>query len=207
MIDSIKWFGHGSFAIEGPPLIYIDPWRVAKHVFHPDAILVSHDHYESFSIADISKLRGPTTQILSNPTVIEQLDDGTVLRPWQSITIDRASIKAVPAYSPTSIRHPEEAGGLGFVISLNLYDIYYAGGTQIIPEMDHIHPDVAILPIDGDGTLTVAEAADVVRQMRPRWVLPSNWGPAGDGASIVEARQLQELVQDYAQVIIPEPTR
>ena len=155
MIENIRWLGHGSFVIEGPPLIYIDPWRVVKKVFHPDVILISHDHYEHFSIADITKLRGPDTRIIGNQTIVNQVDGGQLLRPWQSITVDRANIKAVPAYSPGSMTHPQEAGGLGYVISLNLYDIYYAGGTGIIPEMDKIQPDIAILPIDGDGTLSV----------------------------------------------------
>lgn len=204
MIDSIKWLGHGSFVIEGPPIIYIDPWRVVKRAFFPDVILISHDHYEHFSVADINKLRGPHTRLISNANVVEQLGWGEVLRPWQGITVDKASIKAVPAYSVASMRHPKEAGGLGFVISLNLYDIYYAGGTQRIPEMETIRPDVAILPIDNDGTLDVMEAAEVVRQMRPRWVIPCNWGASGGAASIMEARQLKETVRDYTEVIIPE---
>ncbi len=207
MIENIKWLGHGSFVIEGPPIIYIDPWRVVKQVFHPDVILISHEHYDHFSVADISKIRGPETRIISNETIAAQLDGVTVLRPWQSITVERASIKAVPAYSLNSLQHPKEAGGLGFVISLNLYDIYYAGDTQIIPEMERIQPDIAILPIDGNGTLTVEQAAQVVRKMRPRWVIPSNWGTTTEGASSIDAKTLQELVRDYAKVIIPEQTR
>ena len=207
MLESIKWLGHGSYVIEGSPLIYIDPWRVVKNVFHPDVILISHDHYEHFSIADIAKLRGPDTIIIGNQTIVDQVEGATLLRPWQSISIDRASIKAVPAYSPEGVRHPQEAGGLGFVISINLWDIYYAGDTQIIPEMDKIQPDVAILPIDGDDTLSIETAAKLTRQMRPRYVYPSNFGTTPEGASVLDARQLRDMVIDYSEVIIPEQTR
>lgn len=203
MIDRIQWLGHGSFFIQGPPLIYINPWRVARHTFHADVILVSHNHYDHCSLADIDKLRGPETVVIGNDLVAREIPGCKVLRPWQSIAIDRASIKAIPAYSPKSWQHPPEDGGLGFIISLNYFDIYYAGDTQIIPEMDGIRPDIAILPIDGNGTLTMSEAVEVVKKMRPRWVLPSNWGPLTEGASEHDAAQFKREVGERAEVIIP----
>lgn len=206
MIENIKWLGHGSFIIEGPPIIYIDPWRVVKQVFHPDVILVTHDHYDHFSSADVSKLTGPDTRIITNDAVASQLDQSEILRPWQSLTVDRASIKAVPAYSTDGLQHPKEAGGLGFIVSVNLFDIYYAGGTQIIPEMDLIRPDIAILPIEGNGALSIEDAVQVVRAMQPRWVLPCNWG-SSEGATHLDAKQFRDLASDYAEVVIPELTR
>lgn len=207
MIDNIQWLGHGSFVIQSDPLIYINPWRITRKVFHPDVILIGHEHHQHFSIPDIEKLRGAETKIIGNLAIVEQLPDTTLLRHWNIINIGKASIKAVPAYSPNSTKHPQEAGGLGFVISLNFYDIYYAGDTQIIPEMNRIHPDIAILPIDGNGTLTVEDAVEAVQLMRPRWVIPSNWGYPADGASLIEAQRFKRLVGDSATVIIPEQIR
>lgn len=203
MIEKIQWLGHGSFVIQGPPLIYIDPWRVVRSVFHADVILVSHSHYDHCSLADIQKLRGPDTQVVSNAAVAQMVENVTVLRPWHSISIDKASIKAVPAYSH-DLSHPKSEGGLGFVISLNYYDIYYAGDTQIIPEMDMIQPDIAILPIDGQGTLDVAAAVEVIKKMRPRWVIPCNWGTISDGATQFDVQHFKSLVGDRADVIIPK---
>ena len=203
MIESIKWLGHGSFLIQGPPIIYINPWKISKRVFHADLILITHDHYEHFSQADITKLHGPDTIIVGNERVANELDGVNVLRPWHSMTVDRASIKAVPAYSPNSFTHPQEDGGLGYIISLNYYDIYYAGDTEIIPEMDQIHPDIAILPIDGNGTLSVEEAAALTQKMRPRWVIPSNWSKRAEGATSMDVLRFRELVGDSAEVVIP----
>jgi L-ascorbate metabolism protein UlaG (beta-lactamase superfamily) len=202
MIERIQWLGHGSFIIEGPPLIYINPWRVARSVFHADLILVSHDHYDHCSLADINKVRGPHTRIIGSERVANEIEDCTVLRPWQSVTVDRACIKAVPAYSPNHWKHPASDNGLGFVISLNLYDIYYAGDTQFIPEMAGIRPDIAILPIDGDGTLTIDDAAEVVKHMRPRWAIPSNWGPETVGASRLDAETFKRQADPWAEVVI-----
>ncbi len=203
MIDQIQWLGHGGFFIQGPPLIYINPWRIARHTFHADVILVSHDHYDHCSLADIEKLRGPQTIIIGNERVAREVPGCQVLRPWQSITIDRANIKAVPAYSPQDWRHPIQDKGLGFIISINFYDIYYAGDTQIIPEMSRIRPDIAILPIDGRGTLTPIEAAAVVKEMRPRWVIPCNWGATAEGASELDALAFKRAVGERATVILP----
>lgn len=204
MIDKIQWLGHGGFMIQGPPLIYIDPWRVVKGAFHADVILISHDHYDHFSPADIEKLQGPETKIITNEKVAGELPDASTLLPWQSMTIDRASVKAVPAYSPGDLRHAPENGGLGFVISVNTYDIYYAGDTKIIPEMDKIHPDVAMLPIDNNGTLSPEDAAEVVKKMRPRWVFPYNWGANSETVTKYDVQRFVTSVGDASQVIIPE---
>jgi len=202
MIERIQWLGHGSFSIQGPPLIFINPWRVVRKAFHADVILVSHDHYDHCSQADIEKLCGPGTRVFGNERVAKQIDGCDVLRPFQSVTIDRASIKAIPAYSPNDLRHPKEDGGLGFIISLDYYDIYYAGDTQDIPEMSVIKPDIAILPINGAGTLTVEAAVKVTMRLRPRWVIPCNWGPTGEAASRADAQAFKNAVGSVAEVMI-----
>ncbi|GIL08638.1 MAG: MBL fold metallo-hydrolase [Chloroflexota bacterium] len=205
MIDRIQWLGHSSFMIQGPPLIYIDPWRVARSAFHADIILISSNLYDRCSLADIDKLRGPETLVIGSETVAQQVENCTVLRPWQSLTVDRAAIKAVPACTSDAWGQPI-VSGLGFVISINLYDIYYAGPTQITPEMDTLRPDIAILPIDGRGTLNVADAAQVIRQMRPRWVFPANWGVYGEGAARSDALALQRLTAGQTEVVIRAQT-
>lgn len=206
MIDRIQWLGHGSFVIQGPPRIYINPWRVARGDQPADIILISHDHYDHCSQADTNKLRDAHTLVIGNERVAREIEGCTVIRPWQSMTEDRVCIKAVPAYSPNDWRHPVEEGGLGFVISLNLYDIYYAGDTQLIPEMMNLHPDIAILPIDGRGTMTVDEAVEAVHQLKPRWVIPSNWGSHPEGASRLEAQAFRRQAESYAEVLLLEQT-
>lgn len=204
MIENIKWLGHGSFMIQGPPFIFIDPWRVVRTAFHADIILISHDHYDHCSTADVKKLRGPDTHIISNKHVAKQVPSTTILRPWQSISIDRVSIKAIPAYSPDGTQHPKSDDGLGFVISMNYYDIYYAGDTKIIPEMARIKPDIAILPIDNKDTMSVKEAVKAIDILKPRWVIPCNWTEQSEGTSLVDVNEFKSLIKDKAEVIIPK---
>ncbi|MEO8396574.1 MAG: MBL fold metallo-hydrolase, partial [Chloroflexota bacterium] len=120
MIDQIQWLGHSSFAILGDPLIYINPRRVTRIPRPADAILISNEHYEYCSTADIEKLRGPNTQIIASGRAAQMIENCTVLRPWQSISVGRACIKGIPAYSPRLGSLDE--GGLGFVISVNYFD-------------------------------------------------------------------------------------
>jgi L-ascorbate metabolism protein UlaG (beta-lactamase superfamily) len=202
MIERIQWLGHGSFRLQGSPLIYINPWRVARSVFHADIILITHDHYDHCSLADIDKLRGPHTLVIGNERVASEIGDCTVIRPWQSLTIDRACIKAIPAYSLDEWQHPKSDGGLGFVLSINRYDIYYAGDTQFIPEMNNLKPDIAIVPINGHGTMTVEEASEAVRQMKPRWAIPSNWGSTSEGATRLDALAFKSALQDQVDVVL-----
>lgn len=189
--------------LQGPPLIYINPWRVTRSIFLADVLCISHEHYEHFSLGDIEKLRGPGTQIITNASVAALVDGATELRPWQSMTVDRARVTAIPAYSVNSAHHARERGGLGFLISLDFYDIYYAGDTEITAEMDLLHPDIAILPIDGDSTLTVSDAVEVVKKMRPRYAIPCNWSANGPGAALSDALAFKAAVGDRCEVVIP----
>ncbi|MBN1286599.1 MAG: MBL fold metallo-hydrolase [Anaerolineae bacterium] len=194
ILDRIQWLGHGSFRIQGPPLIYINPWTVTSGPFLADAVLVGHDHYDHCSPGDIAKLVGPESVIITNALAADFLPEyGSVkvLRPWQSINVDRASIKAVPAYTPHSAVHAREAGGLGFVISLDSYDIYYAGDTGLIPEVEKIHADIVMVPIDGRNTMSPKTAAAMVNRIRPRYAIPYNWGNPNVGASKGDALEFR----------------
>lgn len=205
MIEDIKWLGHASFRIQGPPLIYIDPWRVTRDNKPADIILVSHDHYDHCSPADVEKVRGSQTVVIASPMAAKVLNGATVLRPWQSLNVGRACIRTVPAYNAF---HPCESEGLGFIISIGMYDIYYAGDTNLIPEMAKFNPDVAILPIGGRQTMSAEDAVNAVRQMRPRWVIPSHWGNnSAEGGSILDLKTFARGVEGITEVILPERVR
>jgi L-ascorbate metabolism protein UlaG (beta-lactamase superfamily) len=206
MLDRIQWLGHGSFRIQGPPLIYINPWRIARDAFHADVILITNDQYNHCSPGDVNKLRGPQTVLISNPSAAAVLgEDVMVLRPWQSVNVGDARITAVPAYTFTG-HHPVSKGGLGFIISIDYYDIYYAGSTDTVPELSRIQADIAILPVAaGQGTMDLEGSVDLVRHMRPGWVIPSHWGTVG--GTYLDAQALARAVGEQAKVVLPEEMR
>ncbi|MBN2303060.1 MAG: MBL fold metallo-hydrolase [Anaerolineae bacterium] len=206
MIDRIQWLGHGSYRIQGPPLIYINPWRIARAAFHADVILISNDQYDHCSPADVFKLCGPQTVIIGNPGAAAVLGDNViVLRPWQSYLAGDARITAVPAYTFTN-HHPVSKGGIGFIVSIDYYDLYYAGVTDIVPELNSIQADIAVLPVAaGPGTMTLDRTVDWVRRTRPGWVLPSHWGTVG--GTYLDAQALDRALGNEAKVVLPEKIR
>ena len=175
---------------------------MVKRESPPDIVLIGHDHYDHCSPADVEKIRGDNTVIIGSESVARVIKDTTVLREWHGFSVDRASIKAVPAYSPGDPRHPPEAGGLGFVISLDYFDIYYVGDSQIVPGMEHLRPDILLLPIDGYGRLTVDEALRLVDMLKPRWAIPYNWGGAGEEATLLDAQSFKSRVRDSTEALL-----
>jgi len=202
LIDRIRWQGHGSFAIEGSPLIQIAPWRVVKSDVPPDLILLGHDHYDHCSPADVEKIRGENTVIVGNESASRIIRGVQVLREWQSINVGKANIKAIPALSSRDPRDPKVGGRLGFLISLDLYDIYYVGEADTVNETTYLRPDIILLPIDGFGRLSVADAARLVNTMQPRWAIPYNWGGAGEEATQLDAQSFQSQVSGSTEALL-----
>ena len=202
MIDRIRWQGHSSFAIEGEPFIQIAPWRVVKTEAPPDLILLGHDHYDHCSPADVEKIRGENTVIVGSESASRIIPGTQVLREWQSINVGKANIKAIPALSSRDPRDQQVDGRLGFLISLDLYDIYYVGEADTVSENSYLKPDIILLPIDGYGRLSVTDAVKLVKSMQPKWAIPYNWGGAGEEATQLDAQSFQSQVSGATEVLL-----
>lgn len=200
MIDRIRWQGHGSFALESQPRIQIAPWRVVKPEAIPDVILIGHDNFDHCSPADVEKIRGPHTLVIGSESAAGLIPDMQVLRAWQSISIDRATITAIPAASKVAAAASKGNGPLGFLVSLDLYDTYYVGESEAIPDVKHIKPDIILLPIDGYGRLTVELGLEMLRVMQPTWAIPYNWGGTGAEATQLDAQSFKSRVDRPTQV-------
>lgn len=198
MLDRIHWLGYGGFALLNGIHLYINPWRIARPSQPADFILISHPHYEVCSPLDIDKLRAPTTRVIAAENAAADLGIVEVLRPWQTISAGRLCVKAISAEGRGS-----SPDGLGFMISLNFHDIYYAGYTELQPEMARIRADIALLPINGASE--VEAAADLIATMRPSAVIPYTWG--GSSTFIIDAQRLARMVGDKTQISLPVPAR
>ena len=198
MIDRIRWQGHGSFTIAGQPSIQIAPWRVVKSDAPPDVILIGHDNFDHCSPADVEKIRGENTALIGSESAARVIPDIKVLREWQNISIERASITAIPA----ATRRSAADGRLGFLISLDLYDIYYVGESEVIPDVRHFNPDIIMLPIDGYGRLSVQAGLELLDIMKPAWAIPYNWGGAGAEATELDAQSFRSRVTGATEVLL-----
>ncbi len=183
-LRGIEWLGHASFRIRTRAgVVYIDPYRV-EDAPPADLILITHDHFDHFSRADILRLAGRRTTAIGPATVMEQLRGRTVsVRPGETFEFDELEIEALPAYNTNKLDssgkpfHSREAGWLGFVLRDGPRRIYHSGDTDVIPEMDQAAGvDVALLPVSGTYVMSPLEAAEAARRIDPAVAVPMHWG-------------------------------
>jgi L-ascorbate metabolism protein UlaG (beta-lactamase superfamily) len=191
MVDKLHWLGHDNFRLDGPPVIYFDPWKLRGAPAKADLVLVSHEHQDHCSPDDVRLVSGPETIIVAAATAAQRLPDARIIRPGDRLQVAGVEVEAVRAYNVNKFRapgvpfHPREAEHVGFVVSVSGTRIYFAGDTDYIPEMTDIACDVALLPVSGTYVMTVEEAAEAARTLNPQITVPMHYGSgigtSGDG--------------------------
>lgn len=173
---SIKWLGHSSIKIKSDKkTIYIDPYEIDQEE-KADIILITHSHYDHFSLPDIEKIKKENTKIIMGGSCAADLEY-QILLPNKEIEIDGIKIQAVYAYNVGKEFHPKEKNGVGFVVEIDGKKIYHAGDTDLIPEMNAVEDiDVALLPIGGKYTMDAMEAAQAANIIEPEIAIPIHYG-------------------------------
>ena len=199
LLSQLRWLGHDSFLLEGPPVIYIDPWRLGKGLPVADMILVSHEHGDHCSPQDVKRVSGPHTLIVANETAASQLPgDVRVMRPGDEVLVGEVTIQAVPAYNVSKFRspgvpfHPKSARHNGYVLTIGGERLYFAGDTDHVPEMSGLQCDIALLPVSGTYVMTAEEAAEAARTIQPQVAVPMHYG-AGVVGTASDAERFKTL--------------
>jgi L-ascorbate metabolism protein UlaG (beta-lactamase superfamily) len=196
MVDRLHWLGHDSFRLDGPPVLYFDPWKLQGTPALADLVLVSHEHHDHCSPDDVRLVSGPETIVVAAATAAQRLPGARVVRPGDRLSVADVEVEAVRAYNVNKFRspgvpfHPRKAEHVGFVVSVGGVRIYFAGDTDHIPEMADINCDIALLPVSGTYVMTVDEAANAARTLSPQIAVPMHFGSgigsAGDGQRFTE---------------------
>jgi L-ascorbate metabolism protein UlaG (beta-lactamase superfamily) len=181
---NIHWLGHDSFRIQSKDLeIYIDPYRLQGNPPKADLILITHDHGDHCSPADVAKIQKVDTAIVAIQAAAAKLKgDLHTVRPGETLTVKGIPIQTVPAYNVNKFRqpgvpfHPPESGHVGYILTIEGVRIYHAGDTDFIPEMKSIHVDVALLPVSGTYAMTAEEAVQAADAIHPRVAVPMHVG-------------------------------
>ncbi|MCL5950412.1 MAG: MBL fold metallo-hydrolase [Chloroflexi bacterium] len=177
MADQIFWLGHDSFRLEGERVVYVDPWKLAPDAKKADIILVTHDHHDHLSEDDILRISKADTIIVGPLAVTRQLSPkATLVKPGDKLTVRDVPIEVVPAYNVNKKFHPQSAGYVGYIVTLNGKRIYHAGDTDQIPEMASIRTDIALLPVSGTYVMTADEAAKAADTIKPALAIPMHYG-------------------------------
>ena len=201
ILEYIHWLGHDSFRIDGDLVIYMDPWKLPIESPEADLILVSHDHFDHCSTEDVELVRGDDTLLAANPSSVPNLKlPVRIMHPGEILEHRGVTIEALPAYNIGKTFHPKGADHLGFILTIDGERVYFAGDTDIIPEMTGLTCDVALLPVSGTYVMTAEEAAEAVGVIKTRVAIPMHYG-AGVVGTVEDALKFQEL-SDVPVVIL-----
>jgi L-ascorbate metabolism protein UlaG (beta-lactamase superfamily) len=191
-------FTQSSFLIKIPDVvIYVDPHQIEGGE-KADLILVTHEHFDHLDPATITALRKDDTVIVANAPCAQRLEDQghvVALEEGQTASERGVDIRAVAGYN----NHHPRGFNVGFVLKVAGKTVYHAGDTSRVPEMAELGSiDVALIPIGGTYTMNEEEAAALVRDLKPKVVIPMHYGYATGG----DPKRFATLVGDAAQVII-----
>lgn len=184
MLERIHWLGHDAFWIDGPQIIYLDPYMLGTGDPKADVILITHDHGDHCSPGDVAKVQQEDTTVVTIAAAAAKLKgDIQIVEPGDSVTVKGVEVEAVPAYNVNKFRspgvpfHPKESGHVGFVVTLDGQRIYHAGDTDHIPEMADLGEiDIALLPVGGTYVMTADEAVEAAGTIQPKIAIPMHVG-------------------------------
>jgi L-ascorbate metabolism protein UlaG (beta-lactamase superfamily) len=217
----LNWLGHSGFKISpvGVPsekgkVIYIDPYNI-KEGEKADLILITHSHYDHCSLADMSKIVKEGTKILVTAdcqSKITRFNVGIkieVVEAGQEFVFGGIKVSVVPAYNLDKPFHSKDEGWVGYVIKMNDVIIYHAGDTDKIPEMQKLtgykqsdKKFVALLPVGGRFTMSVDEAIEAAKMIKPDLAIPMHYGSVvGIGDDAKEFVEMCKLEKIEAEVL------
>jgi len=206
LVSKLHRLGHDTFRLNGPPIIYIDPWKLPPGSPPADLILVTHDHFDHCSPEDVKKISKPGTVVIASAPAAAMLPGARILHPGESITVGEVTVEAVPAYNVNKFRspgvpfHPKSAGHNGYIITVGGERLYHAGDTDHIPEMAGYRCDVALLPVSGTYVMTADEAAAAALDIKPRVAVPMHYGDIVGGAADVQ--RFKTLCEDTGVAVV-----
>ncbi len=203
---TIQWLGHASFRIcYEDKVIYIDPWKLKESAGDATLVLVSHSHYDHYSVEDIAKVSGSDTKLIASADVVAKEKAGEGIMPGLTVEQAGVRVKGVAAYNPSKQFHPKGNNWVGFIIEIGSKRIYYAGDTDLTEEMKSLKDiDAALLPVGGTYTMSAKEAAEATRHIRPKLAIPYHWGDIVGGRN--DAEQFSEQAECDVKILSPGET-
>lgn len=221
--NKITWLGHSAFQIITPSgqVALIDPWlrgnpqcpEQHKEPARVDAILVSHAHGDhlgdTVALAKKFKPRIACNYELHVWLASKGVRNTMPMNKGGSQKIGDLEVTMVHAFHSSGIEDDGQViyGGepAGWIVRLpGGLTLYHAGDTAVFGDMKLIAelyaPEIALLPIGDLYTMGPREAAQAIRLLNVKHVVPMHYGTFPPLTGTPEA--LRELTQDILQLDI-----
>ena len=114
--------------------------------------------------------------------------------------VEGVTVRAVPAYNISEGHtdfHPNSREDCGYLITLGGTTIYVAGDTEDNEDVLNIKDvDIAFLPVNQPYTMTVEQAARVVKAIKPKIFYPYHYGQVDEKTDIEALKKAVEGVTE-----------
>ena len=144
-----------------------------------DIVLISHYHKDHLQQEALDRIIKEDTIVIAPKDCANRINANTIkfVKPGDSFNVEDIRIIVLDAYNTQeghSTRKVHHKGDfVGYLINMNNKSIYFAGDTDLIPEMRGLGDvDIAFLPIGGTFVMDIEEASDAVCVIKPRVVFP-----------------------------------
>lgn len=183
MLDGIEVLCHSSIRFNKGLIIYFDPFKINKDYHDADIIFITHSHYDHYSEEDINKVIKEDTIIVVPQDLEEKVlklgfvkKNIIIVKPNEKYNLLNINFKTIPAYNINKNFHPKSNGWVGYIINIDSVTYYIAGDTNITLENKQVKCDVAFVPIGGKYTMNYSEAAKLINEIKPQFVIPIHYG-------------------------------
>jgi L-ascorbate metabolism protein UlaG (beta-lactamase superfamily) len=184
----ITWLGHDGFLIQdGTESLVIDPFKLT-HDAKADYVLLSHEHFDHCNSDDLKKVLKQGSAVVAPKSCNVELakvspKEIKTVKPGDKVRVGGFEVMAIPAYNTNKYRepgkhfHPKQEGKVGYVIKTKSgVTIYHTGDSDVIPEMENLSPDIALIPVSGTYVMTADEAVQAVSEIKPKVAIPMHYG-------------------------------
>jgi L-ascorbate metabolism protein UlaG (beta-lactamase superfamily) len=177
LLKGVTHMKQSTIRIQGGKVLYFDPIGIEGEPKDADIIFISHSHGDHFTPSDIKKLmKDDTVLVLPKDCVETAVKEGITnivcVSPSKSYEIDGQKFTTNYSYNTNKDFHKKGINNISYTVNVNNTTYYFAGDTDIIPEMKDIKANVAFLPVGGTYTMDSKEAATAANTINPLVAVP-----------------------------------
>lgn len=189
-MHGVRYLGHSSFLLQLDNIVcLIDPCvsqtlngnaRTLPSALRPhevrecDLIFITHEHAPHCEPETVKEIAERTFASVVAPKPALSLIDISERFKVDVRTGDKFTIKGIDIEVVKAV-HPQSTYPVGYIIRTPKYSIYHSGDTYSFLDMAKIKCDVAILPIGGSYTMDPFAAANICKEMRPKYAIPMHY--------------------------------